>query len=191
MKKVFLVLLPALMAGPLFAQNPQYKKDAVSLQVGVGFLSPLLLSVSDYDAKFVIPPVSGIVDYAASETVSIGAYIANAKSSVRSQKYSYIGDDEENPYVKIGTISHIIIGARGLYHYELTPRLDTYLGAMIGYNKLKVTHSQVKREIGYQAQGLTYNIMVGAKMPIQERFGAFFELGYGVSIINLGLSMKL
>jgi len=39
--------------------------------------------------------------------------------------------------------------------------------------------------------GLTWSGFLGARYQFKEKIGAFAELGYGVSFLNLGLRLKL
>jgi hypothetical protein len=39
--------------------------------------------------------------------------------------------------------------------------------------------------------GFTYNVFVGGRYYFTDNIGAFAELGYGISILNLGLCVKL
>lgn len=90
--------------------------------------------------------------------------------------------------IKLGSLSHVIVGVRGLYHFPLLEQLDTYGGTMLGYNAITAT--------GYdnstgKSSGLTYTVLAGARYPFTKAIGAFLELGYGVAAINVGLSIKV
>lgn len=62
---------------------------------------------------------------------------------------------------------------------------------MLGYNSVKETAEPNILLIGETvAKGFTYSLLVGGRYRFTEHIGAFLELGYGVTIINLGLNLK-
>lgn len=79
-----------------------------------------------------------------------------------------------------------------LYHFELNPKFDTYGGGMLGYNSVREKAEPNIQLIGEtDTKGFTYTLLVGGRYRFTEHIGAFLELGYGVTVINLGLNIKL
>ncbi len=159
------------------AQNDNFKKGQTDLQFGIGFLSTLNNTFKNvgFETKLTVPPVSATIDHAITDELSIGGTIAYAQTHLNDQ-----GQD-------IGTVSHLIIVARGLYHFDLTPSLDTYGGAMLGYNIAKFSDENYKNK----ASAFAYTFLVGGRYRLAKTVGLFLELGYGVASVNLGLNIKL
>ncbi len=88
--------------------------------------------------------------------------------------------------------SNIVIGARGTFHYPLIENLDTYSGLFLGYQIVSVS------EFGVIQSGYTphesrpiWSLYIGGRYFFTEKFAGMIELGYGITFLNLGLSMKL
>lgn len=96
--------------------------------------------------------------------------------------------NDNNGSISIGgyvgyVTAHTILGARSAFHYQFAPKLDTYAGLMLGWNIFAGT--------GTASGGFTYSTYIGARYFITENIGAFAEAGYGVSYLNLGVTIKL
>ena len=85
-----------------------------------------------------------------------------------------------------------IIGARGALHYAFVDKLDTYVGAMIGYNvHTWKWRSSIDNDTRISDNsGLTASLFVGARYYFTDSFAAFAEVGYGYSFFNAGLSIR-
>ena len=184
MKKIiFSLAFPLFCTTMSFAQLPKFKKNQVDLHVGVGIFSVLddgSESSLGLDSKLKRPPISVTADFGITDEISLGGYIGTAKSDI------YYQDLYQR--MKIADVNHFLIGIRGLYHFDLSPKFDTYAGLMLAYNAFKI-HSDMD-DSNADPNALTYNILVGGRYHFNEHVGAFFELGYGISIINLGLALK-
>src|SRR5690606_28551310 len=90
--------------------------------------------------------------------------------------------------------NYIIVGVRGAYHYngfETLPDLDLYGGAMIGYNIVNYTSDLDEAYYGKSyGSGIGISGFAGARWMFSEKFGAYAELGYGVSVLNVGVTYK-
>jgi hypothetical protein len=100
------------------------------------------------------------------------------------------------------TYNRFAIGARGVVHYDLfdSPKWDTYAGLNVG---LYVSTSHV-RYTDYTLPGNEYNdrslsiypmygFFFGARYYTgkSNKFGFFGELGYGLSVLRLGIALKM
>lgn len=92
------------------------------------------------------------------------------------------------------TISVLI---RGAYHFDLNNRnFDPYAGVGIGFLKYsyKWTSSDPSfNEASYNVSSgspLGYQIFVGARYHFNDNVGVYAELGYGLALINAGLTFK-
>lgn len=177
MKTCALSLLALIFSITVNAQNDNFKKGQTDLQLGIGFFTNLNNAFKNegFDTKLTVPPVNATIDHAITDEWSIGGTIAYAKTHLNDQ-----GQD-------IGTVSHLIIGVRGLYHFDVTPSLDTYGGAMLGYNGAKFSGDSYK----IKASVIAYTFLIGGRYRFSKNAGVFLELGYGVASANLGLNIKL
>src|SRR5690606_29536546 len=85
--------------------------------------------------------------------------------------------------------SDFVIGIRGALHYAIVDKLDTYTGLMLGYDILSSKSiGNWHSELDYSAStgGFVWGWSLGARCYFNESFAGFGELGYGVSVINLG-----
>ncbi len=140
-----------------------------------------------------IPPLSvsyekGIIDGLLDGKGSIGVggylgYTANKwETSISGNSYGY-------------KYSYLMIGARGAFHYQFVDKLDTYTGLMLGYNV--VSSKYFGDDMGAatpeasSASGIGYSAFLGARYHFSDKFAAYAEIGYGISALELGISIRL
>ena len=89
--------------------------------------------------------------------------------------------------------SNFILGVRGVFHYPLVAKLDTYTGLLLGYNIAS------SKETGAAIGGYNYSAssggvvgawFVGARYYFTDKFAVMGELGYGITYLNLGVALK-
>ncbi len=179
MRKLGTVLAAcALMLGFCNQASAQIEEGQIDLNLGLG------LGVRGVTGDIGIPPISISGDYAITDEFTAGGYLGYYSSSTESFGYTF-------------NYSYTIIGVRGTYHREFVENLDTYGGAMLGYN---VGTSSVDEPAGAnpafspQAQsvgGIAYSFLIGARYHFTDNIGAFAELGYGISYLSLGLTYRI
>jgi hypothetical protein len=185
MKKILtLLVVVAFSLGQLFAQESTFSKGDKVLNLGIG-LGSTLYSGSFYKGQ--VPPISasyevGIVDNVLEKgSIGVGGYLGYS-----SYKYEYSGWGWK--------YSNIIIGARGSFHYPLVDKLDTYTGLLLGYN------IATSKEFGNAIPGFNYSSsagglqtawFLGGRYYFKETFAVMAELGYGISYLTLGISLKM
>lgn len=86
--------------------------------------------------------------------------------------------------------STIIVGARGALHYALVDKLDTYTGLMLGYNIVSTKYTGSTNH-GASGSGLSWAWYLGGRYYFNQSTAAFAELGYGISVLNVGVAFKL
>jgi hypothetical protein len=93
--------------------------------------------------------------------------------------------------------TYIIFGVRGSYHFnELlnvdNDKVDLYGGAAINYEHYKLKYNGDIDEAYYKVSGgeVDVQLHVGARYLFTDHVGAFAELGYGISPLQLGLHLK-
>src|SRR5690606_18788819 len=76
-----------------------------------------------------------------------------------------------------------------LYGFTNVPELDVYGGAMFSYNIAK--YSSDGDDASYAnsyGSGVGFTGFIGGRWFFTDRIGAFAELGYGVSVLNAGVT---
>ncbi len=190
MKKLTLVLVIVLLATiGSFAQQTTAtfaKKDNV---LGVGFGIGGVYGFSGFTNQspaFGLQYDRGIVELGMGGVIGVGGFIGY-KSIVN--KFQLFGDTYKDKW------SIVIIGARGTFHYDLfqVEKLDTYAGTMIAYhivNKTEDYPTQLFYTTTSHSSSVYASIFAGAKYYLSPQVAAFGELGYGVSWLTLGVSLK-
>jgi hypothetical protein len=165
------------------AQNTFVKGDKI-LNLGIG-LGSTLYTGGSYTSK--TPPLSasfevGVKDklFDDKSSLGIGGYLGytGAKWEYSSWGYKY---------------SNVILGVRGVLHYQLVDKLDTYTGLLLGYDI--VTSKEFGTAVyGYDysatSSGVAYSWFVGGRYYFSDKFAGMLELGYGIAYLNLGVALK-
>ena len=185
MKKTLLLASLVSLTTFCYSQTEQFKKGQIDAQLGFGFVSTAnanlnaagLGEVSKY--RFAFPPPYASLDYAVTDEISLGGYLTYTSANVKF--YDSI-DKEKVMYV----------GARGLYHIDVHPKLDTYGGAGLAFGSYKGTTTVGGHTYNLQESGkLYYQLIVGSRYRFTEDTGAFLEIGYGIALFNIGINFKL
>lgn len=169
MKKLVLLFAVALVSYSVVSAQA-YTQDSKILNIGLG------LGGSYTSGKASIPPLSVSFEKGITDKISIGGTAGYASS-----KYEAYGFKSEYTY--------ILIGARGSYHFYNTDKIDAYGGAMLGYNVVSAKVTGLGSAAS--ASGLAYAGFVGGRYLFTEKLAAFAELGYGVSLLKVGVSLSL
>jgi hypothetical protein len=167
-KLIFFCTIVLFASSAVLAQS--YTKDSKMLNLGIG------LGGSYTTGKVGIPPISASFEKGITDKISVGGVLGYAAS-----KYELYGFKAE--------YSYILIGARGSYHFYNTDKIDAYGGAILGYN---IVSSKIT---GFgsaaSASGLAYSGFVGGRYLLTEKLSAFAEVGYGISLLTIGVTLKL
>ena len=177
-KKLFSMILAVVAVVSLSAQENTFSKGDKVVNVSIG------LGSSIYGSGFTggIPPIGLSLEYGIKDN------LFDDKSSLGIGAYGGFTTADFG----MGTYTSILVGARGLLHYQLVEKLDTYAGLMLGYNIASVKYSSAYVGIGgVSTGGLIYAGFIGARYYFTPKFAALAELGYGIAVLNLGVSFKL
>jgi len=196
MKKVSLLFI-ALMLAFTFAQSQTksgdvFGKGSSAINLGIGFGNTVY--TSGYQMAWPTISVSyeyGIVEIPMGSSlkgiVSVGGLIGFGGSKYDYSYFGYGYDVKSNFFV---------FAARGNYHFIFHPKLDTYAGVILGY---KMGNSKVTYSSGYPSYAPSYSgtdggfyggAYAGARWFFTPKFAVFSELGWNVSIITLGATLK-
>jgi outer membrane protein W len=182
MKKITTVLVAVLLLTVSYTNGQSFEKGNKLLNVSVG-LAPTFgvtsISGFGFSTKW-SPPISASFEFGVSDRISVGAV-----GGFATQKFV----DNANDGVQY---DYLLIGARGSYHFATSEKFDPYAGITLGYNN--VTAKEVGSGSGggfsVAASSVLYGAHLGARYYFSDAIGAHAELGYGISVISIGLSLK-
>jgi hypothetical protein len=184
-KNYLLIVVTCMLVLNANAQNTFSKGDKV-LNIGYG-----LGSYVNY-GKTTFPPLSvslevGVKDnlFDGKSSLGLGGYISHSASK-NDIFYEGLGSYGY-------TYSFFNLGARAVLHYQLVNKLDTYAGFMLGYSvaSSKYYGDYQTPEAAAKVGGIVYSTFLGARYYFNNKFAAYAELGYGISVLEVGLSVKL
>lgn len=182
-KKLLLAAFILLGVPSAYSQQPLAKGEKV-LNLGLG-LGSALYTGSYYSST--VPPLSASLEVVMDDKLfdgkgawGLGGYLGYAGA-----KYKYAGYDYGWKY------SNIILGPRGYLHYNLVEKLDTYVGAMLGYNIVSSTWYGSGSSVGSATgSGLLFSGFLGARYFFNDNVAAMAELGSGIAYLNIGIAFK-
>lgn len=178
MKKLTLLVACMLLAVlPLSAQSSFSKGDKV-VSAGIGLGNTL--HGSNYSIS--LPPLFVGMDYAVVDglidgnaSIGVGGYLGYSSSKYKVADYK-------------STIRDYVFGVRGSFHYQFIDNLDTYAGLMLGYDV--VSHSNSHNNYKVDSNSFIIPFFIGARYYFSDTFAVMGELGYGISVLNVGVSFK-
>jgi hypothetical protein len=189
--KIKILLLVCLIAVGFTSVNAQMvnvKKGEKLLNLGIGLGSGLgygsiyKTSVPAISGSLEVVVMDGLLDEKAA--IGVGGYVGFTSGKTE------VSDGTETYGYKY---TNFIIGPRGYFHYQLVPKMDTYAGLLIGYWAVS-SKAYGGMPVGYDGGsfgGVRTAEFVGARYYFNEKYAAMVELGYGISYLNIGLTIKM
>jgi len=174
--KVFAVLLVLFgFSRGASAQEEVFNKGDMMVNAGIGVGN--YISYKGYSTR--VLPILGSFEYAVVDLldgkggIGVGGYVAYT---------SFGSKGDENDW----KVSDLVIGPRGLFHYQFLDKLDTYAGLMLGYDIVSYdNNTDINHGSRFRA-----DFFVGARYYIANNIGVFAELGYNVAPLELGVCYK-
>lgn len=166
--------------GTTAMSHAQIDEGQSDINLGIGFVT------FGMDGETSFPPLSLSYEYAINDNVSVGGIVAYTAST-----WEPFGSFM--PDAPTAELSAFIVGARGSYHKELIDDVDTYLGVFLGYNSVSAAWTDDDPNTmlpALEVGGVTYGAYAGARYHFTDNLGAFLEVGYGISAVNIGLTAK-
>ena len=184
MKKLLLIIACAFFSIQLATAQDFSKGDFV-LNAGIGFGNSLRGGVG---YKTTVPSISASLEYCvvdnlfdANSSIGIGAIVGYS-----AQKYetnTMLGNYE----IKY---SDFLIGARGSFHYQFVPKLDTYAGLVLAYDIVSTSTSSNYGNLDVNGSSVFVGAYVGARYYFSDSFAAMTEFGYDIAYFKLGIAVK-
>ena len=168
-----------------------YKAGQVEIQAGLGLVSTFV----SMNAKTKTPPVSLGINYRFKDFLSIGAYFGYSSTGYDGDMVDTHGDIIKEDEFSLQN-NFYITGIRFQGHYS-HGQLDFYGGAMLGYNfsriSTNITDPKDRPEGIVIEEGnlMTYSGFIGLKFITPSKLGFYGEIGYGASLVTIGLSYRL
>ena len=164
MKTIFLhfsLLLLLCMSNNIFAQDANIQ------------ISPYLGVAGSHGSDRLQTPSFGVIgEYFLDETFSLGLIAAYGTAEAKTNF-----DQNADP-----TTSGFNVGALINYYWTDSETFNFYTGGSIGYD-------------GYSGPyidgGIYFEIHAGGRYQLSEKIGLFSELGYGLSLLKVGVSFKI
>jgi len=158
------------------------KKGQLLIDAGLGF--GYVNADATYSRTGLPVGVTGNVEYAIFDEISIGGYVAFTHGN-----YDYYYYNNGARYSKAG-YNAFDIGARGSFHFGKLMRLsekrfDPYAGALLGFS------NRSGDEGDFDHTWVRPGIFAGARWFFAPGFGAYAEVGYAVHPFTIGLTFRL
>jgi hypothetical protein len=176
------VIFSFFLAVRVHAQAFEAGTNVVSVGLGLGS------SIADYTYGTQTPGISASYERGIWEA---GPGVISLGGLIGYKGYRYAVFDNNNSYVD--KWNYTILGVRGAYHYTglSVPNLDLYGGVMLSYDNLSYsTTYNGPNAPSFGTSSVELSLFVGGRYYFAGNLGGFAELGYGVAILNLGLSYK-
>ena len=153
------------------------------INVGLG-LGSTLYTGTYYTTR--VPGISASVEYGVMDdiivekmTLGVGGIIGYSSSKV---KYSNNSGWYEN---------YTTIGLRGAMHYPLVENFDVHAGVILGFNVVSSNYygTNISGSTAASSAPIAGGY-IGGRYYFTPNIAAMAELGYGISVLNIGLAFK-
>jgi hypothetical protein len=130
--------------------------------------------------KFTFPPIPLSFEYVVMDNlfngrgaIGVGGFLGYSATK-SSYDYKY---------------SKLFIGARGYIHYAFVEKLDTYGGIFLGFKNDAVSNSSYSNANSSEGSA-AISVFAGCRYYFTDKFAVSAELGWGLSIFNIGAAYK-
>jgi hypothetical protein len=195
MKPVPLLGALALAAAlPFTAHAQAFNEGDNNLGVGIGILGGYGVGFSGSGVSNT-PAINLHLDHGMGElgpgTWGLGGFLGYKTTGYKANHFNYYSYDYRYTF--------LVIGARGSWHYNEWhgDKWDTYGVAMLAYKSItlkdRTDYGQYAylNTYSYSGSGIDLGFYLGARYWFSDKFGAYGELGYGLTTLQLGLAVNL
>jgi len=173
MKTLTFIIVCILSVFVLFTAHGQNAPREKYLNAGLGF--------GAFTAGGI--PIGASLEIGLKENISVGGFFDYSRYGYNFGGYKW-------------SYNFIYFGARGSYHFgdllELTEsKLDPYAGASLGIRIASYSDNDGYGSfVSPYSGGIITGLHVGARYFLNNNFGGFAEVGYGVAALRLGITLK-
>lgn len=162
-------------------QTPFGKHD-MTISAGIGLGNSIKLG-----SIAIIPPIFGSFEYCIMDnlfdrysSIGVGGVLGFARSKDVYRHY-------------ILKTNGVVIGAKGVFHYNPVKNLDTYAALTLGGCIASTRETDVTPGVNpyYPYGGFFTDFNVGARYYFTPVFAAFAEFGFGMGYFNMGVTFSL
>jgi|WetSurSiteA1Bulk_404760.scaffolds.fasta_scaffold03988_2 hypothetical protein len=189
MKKIIRILTICLLLAMLLPAAPVraqlFDQGDIVVSAGLGLGSNYYSFGTGYSN--IMPVIYASGDYCLREDLGPGNLGVGAIMAFSSYKETWPSTDY---YWKVTTF---MFGARGTYHFtDLVDKLDLYGGITMGAELAftKTSDSELDDYSSSAGNGFLAEFFGGARYYFTDNFSVNGELGYGISWLKLGVSLK-
>lgn len=195
MKHFTLLLLCSILTiSTLEAQDRTTQFGKFAFSAGIGTVPTYVAG----DAKTHVPAISLRAGILLSKRFTLSTFLGYTDITSAPREFF-------DGYSTVVNNKTIMFGLRSEMHREITEKVDFYGGLTFGFASSNRTEKDAETGIPMQrdAEGPTpynpnapttsflYSGYVGATYYFDNKFGAFAEAGYGISLLSIGVTMKM
>lgn len=179
------------------AQAQEFSQGDNYLQLGYGFgfgYGRLLNAYQGYDGyKFSgFGPVGLSLERALTDNIGIGASL-----SFSTYGATWIQNGVGDSYAYSYRWNTLAILARGAYHFSVNnDKIDPYIGVGLGFIRYGYNYTSNDPNFNETNNNISlgsplgYQILGGIRYMFTDKIGGFAEVGYGLAVGNVGLTVK-
>ncbi len=194
------LLVALLLSGALtntvatFAQSSKTTPSRLTISTGIGLFPTYYKS----DESKGLPPLNFKLGYDVSKNFGLGLFMGYSSTTSSPDIFA----EGTNSYI---TNKTKVAGLRAEFRKEFSDRIAGYGGSMLGYYHTDVkeynntTKAVVLREEGTPTPfnpnakkgKLSYTAFMGATYKVAKKVNLYGEIGFGISIANLGVTVRI
>lgn len=178
----------------LYAQNRTTQFGKFAFSAGIGTVPTYVAG----DAKTHVPAISLRAGVLVSKRFTLSTFLGYTDITSAPREFF-------DGYSTVVNNKTIMFGLRSELHKEITEKVDFYGGLTFGFASSNRTEKDSETGLPMQrdAEGPTpynpnapttsflYAGYVGASYYFDNKFGAFAEAGYGISLLSIGVTVKM
>lgn len=195
MKQLTLLLLCSVLTiSSLFAQDRTTQFGKLAFSAGVGTVPTYVAG----DAQTHVPAISLRAGLLVSKRFTISSFLGYTDITSAPREFF-------DGYSTVVNNKTIMFGLRSELHKEITEKVDFYGGLTFGFASSNRTEKDASTGIPMKrdAEGPTpynpnaptttflYSGFVGTTYYLDNKMGVFAEAGYGISLVTIGVTMKM
>lgn len=169
--------------------SQSFEKGSQAINLGIGFGNTNYWN--NYYYGF-LPSFSVSYEYAIAEVpmgsklngvISVGGYMGLSVS-----KYGYDNWGNNDYYMT----SNFIMAVRGNYHFIFHDKFDPYAGIALGFDKSSWKWKGNDSDPGVDNASVNFygGAYAGARYFFSDKFAVYAELGWLISVVNVGVTFK-